>query len=110
MLRLDWQKISEQEIRVLVKGALLIGPDASRLRELLSILVPAYPDTVVDLAGLNKIDSTGVGLLVESYSLARKHQHRLRLVNAAGRVREVLLLVKLLTVFEEDGKTRGQAA
>lgn len=55
---------------------------------------------ILNLAEVPRIDSTGLGVMVACYtSLARQHG-RFRLVNVTGRVRELLVVTKLITVFE----------
>ena len=63
----------------------------------------------MDLGGLRRIDSTGIGVLVMTRSIADANGHRMRAVNVVGTVREVLLLVKLLTVLGGDDAPRVAA-
>lgn len=61
--------------------------------ELTAVLLAAVdsaPVTVVDLAQLRFIDSSGVHGLVKGHHAAQRKGHRLHVVNAAGTVAQVL--------------------
>jgi len=55
---------------------------------------------VVNLAEVNYIDSSGVGELVSSFTAVAKEQGQLRLLNLTARVRDILAITRLLTVFQ----------
>jgi len=55
---------------------------------------------VVDLGGVDYIDSTGLGILVICFTSLKKQGGALKLVNPNKRNVELLLLTKLHTVFE----------
>lgn len=50
----------------------------------------AHKESVFDLAGLNFIDSTGLGLLVMANDIANRKGFSVRLIQARGRVRTLL--------------------
>jgi anti-sigma B factor antagonist len=58
------------------------------------------PRVVMNLTGVNYIDSSGVASLVEGLKLARELNSRFILYGLNPLVREVLQLTHLLTVFE----------
>ena len=54
------------------------------------------------------MDSTGVGALVGSFTTIRKEGGQLKLANLSQRTRDILLVTKLLTVFDVyDNETDG---
>jgi anti-sigma B factor antagonist len=55
---------------------------------------------VLNLAGVNYIDSSGVGELVNTYNTLVNNGGQLRLLSLTKKVREVLAIMKLLTVFQ----------
>lgn len=59
----------------------------------------------MDLSRVRPIDSTGVGVLVGARSVADAHGAHMRALNITGAVRDVLLLVKLLTVLSGKRST-----
>lgn len=72
----------------------LVGEcDLNSRDELTTVLLAAVasaPVTVVDLAGLRFIDSSGVHGLVTGHHAAQRQGHRLHVVNACGLVAQVL--------------------
>jgi len=93
---------SNGTIEVALFGRLVLGQPTSRLREVLASLAGAYGRVVLDCQALKQIDSSGVGELVSCHAVASGQGTRLQVRNMTGQVREVLLLVKLLTVLEDE--------
>jgi anti-anti-sigma factor len=67
-------------------------------------LMPAARHIVIDLSGLDYADSMGLGALVRLYVSARGCGTRLELVNLGERVRALLGVTGLLTVFSTFGE------
>jgi len=55
---------------------------------------------VRNLANVNYIDSSGVGELVSTYTTVANHGGQLKLLSLTKKIREVLAITKLLTVFQ----------
>jgi len=55
---------------------------------------------VLNLADVNYIDSPGVGELVSTYTTVAKHGGQLKLLSLTKKIREVLAITRLLTVFQ----------
>jgi anti-sigma B factor antagonist len=84
-----------------LQGVLTVGEASSRLRDKLrDLLVADHCNVVLNLAGVNYIDSTGLGALVVCFTTLRKAGGRLVLLNLNRRQLELLVLTKLSTVFE----------
>lgn len=67
----------------------------------------ALPDTkqvILDLAHLDRIDSSGLGTVVGLYISAKHAGRRLEIINLTPRVRELFGLTSLLGVFEKCGQ------
>ena len=72
-----------------------------RMREAIVRTASAKTATVVvDLSGVNYMDSSGVATLVEGLQLSRGYGGIFRLAGLAGAVREVFKFAKLEKVFE----------
>jgi anti-sigma B factor antagonist len=83
------------------KGQIVAGDGADRLRERLKGLAESgTPNAILNLAGVDYIDSSGLGALVMSFSALRKKDGTLKLLNLTRRNVELLVLTKLETVFE----------
>lgn len=82
-------------------GRISVGPEASTLREKCAELAAAGKrNLVLELAGVDFIDSTGLGALVKSATDLRKTGGNVKLVNLNRRNIELLVTTKLDTVFE----------
>jgi anti-sigma B factor antagonist len=85
---------------VALTGRLSIGEGAAELREALQKLVAEGKKKIVlNLAGLTAMDSAGIGLLVSSYASMNRAGGQMKLSNLSSKVKDVLLITKLLTVF-----------
>lgn len=65
-----------------------------------SLIQQGHKDIVIDLSGVSYIDSAGLGELVQAYATTRNRGGALRLLNLTKRVRDLLVVTKLLTVFD----------
>ena len=76
------------------------GPESQVLHQHLSDLLPHRPHIILDLAQVEFVDSSGLGLLVRF--LSRTHQARggLKLCAVPPRVAEVLRVTRLSTSFD----------
>src|ERR1700730_6859511 len=63
-------------------------------------LIPDAKRIVLDLTGLEYIDSAGLGALVSVYMAAGRAHCELELANPKPRVRDLLKITKLATIFE----------
>ncbi|HEY8549201.1 MAG TPA: STAS domain-containing protein [Vicinamibacterales bacterium] len=79
----------------------LTSENVDLLRDkLASLIFQGETHIVLDLAGVRYIDSAGLGALIGAASNAERHGARVVLANATGRTRDLLVLTKLLTVFD----------
>jgi anti-sigma B factor antagonist len=63
-------------------------------------IIPGSKRIVLDLTGVEYIDSSGLGALVSVYMAAGRAQCELELANPKPRVRDLLKITKLASVFE----------
>ena len=86
---------------VALAGRLALGESATLLRETLQQMVADGARRIVlNLAELHYVDSSGIGLLVSSYATMNRVGGQIKLASLNSRVRDLLLITKLLTVFE----------
>jgi len=71
--------------------------------------IPDGGDVVVDLGGLEFVDSAGVGAFVGLYKAARARGARLRFAGARPGVRSVLELIRLHRILEISDEVAGAA-
>ena len=101
-MALDIQQREREGITILdLKGRITVGPEAGALRDHVAGLNRAGTgNLVLNLAGVDYIDSTGLGALVMCAIGLRKTGGNMKLVNLNRRNVELLVMTKLATVFE----------
>ena len=101
-MSLDIQQHEREGITILeMKGRITVGKEATALREKIAELMAAgIRNVVLNLAGVDFIDSTGLGALVVCAISTRKAGGSVKLVNLNRRNIELLVMTKLATVFE----------
>lgn len=101
-MTLDIQEREREGIVILdLKGRLIVGEPVAGLREKIRELAEAgRTNLILNLEGVDYIDSTGLGGLVISYTTMKKAGGALKVLNLNRRNIELLVLTKLTTVFE----------
>lgn len=101
-MSLDIHQREREGIVILdLKGRLVVGEPIASLREKIRELSEAGRNNVIlNLQGVDYIDSTGLGGLVISYTTLKKANGALKVLNLTERNIELLILTKLTTVFE----------
>ena len=82
------------------EGRIDFGEDAGALRTSVKALIPGTPRIVVDLEHATHMDSGGLGVMVSLYCSARSAGTDIKLANLGARLKGVLQITKLVTVFE----------
>jgi anti-anti-sigma factor len=80
-------------------GAINVGDSLGKLEEALRRALTETGRIVLDLSGVDRLDSTGMGLLVRFLSHIRKQGGDLRLCSPSQFVRKLLAATKLDSVF-----------
>ncbi len=92
-------------------GRIVFGDEATALRDKLKNLLSSSKHIVLNLSGVTYIDSGGLGTLVGVYSSARGAGADIKLTGLGQRIRDVLQITKLVTVFEAyDSEQQAVAA
>src|SRR5947209_17344620 len=87
-----------------LKGRITVGPEASALREKIEEITAAGERNVVlEMSGVDYIDSTGLGALVMFATNMRKKGGAVKLVALNKRHIQLLIMTKLATIFEIFG-------
>ena len=82
-------------------GKITLGEGTMSIRNTVKdILQGGAKKIILNLVDITYIDSAGVGELVGSYVTAGNNGGKLKLLGLTGKLREVLTITKLLTVFE----------
>jgi anti-sigma B factor antagonist len=101
-MALDIQEQDREGIAILeLKGRIVVGSEASALREKVTALNAAgNRNLVLNMSQVDFIDSTGLGALVICATTLRRNEGNIKLVNLNRRNIELLVMTKLATVFE----------
>ena len=102
MSTLTISKRTVGEIIVLdLTGKIHIGEGNLDLhRTLRSLVEQNGKQVLIHLAGVTSIDSSGLGELVAGYTTLEKNGGELKLLKLTERVKELMMITKLLTVFD----------
>jgi anti-anti-sigma factor len=87
-------------IAVTLSGRLTIGPMCGKIATLTDELLREGKRTIIfDLAGVTRLDSTGMGYFISSYKKIAAVGGEMRMAGANGRVRAVFRISRLDTLF-----------
>ena len=84
-----------------ISGKITLGAGTKTMRHTISDLLENGGNKIIlNLTDVNYIDSGGIGELIRTYTTVTKEGKQLRLLNLTKKVRELLVITKLLTVFQ----------
>jgi anti-sigma B factor antagonist len=84
-----------------VAGRITLGEGSSALREAMKDLVTkGQKKILLNLGDVSYIDSSGIGELVSGFTTVTNSGGNLKLLNLNKRVKDLLQITKLYTVFE----------
>lgn len=84
-----------------LNGKITLGEGGLALRDEMKALVAnGSKKILLNLTHVNYIDSSGLGELVSAYTAVKNAGGELKLLNLTTKVRDLLVITKLLTVFD----------
>ncbi|MFZ0807389.1 MAG: STAS domain-containing protein [Candidatus Sulfotelmatobacter sp.] len=99
-LTIDPREVSHVTI-LDVHGRIVLGDEIHTLRDAVrGLIAQGQKKIILNLAGVDYIDSSGVGELVSSFTTVRNAGGELKLLNLTQKVHDVLHVTKLYTVFD----------
>ncbi len=98
-------KLSSREVKDVVvlepKGKIMGGPDATMLHDQLHDFIKQNKKKIIiDLAKVDWMNSTGLGILISGLTTLRNNKGELKLANVTDKIQSLLAITKLITVFE----------
>ena len=81
----------------------IVGPAVSELRERLALeLLDASitPCFIINFEHVHKIDSSGLGMLVNVHVIAGQLKSRIGIINVGRHIKSLLVLSRLVNIFE----------
>ena len=91
-----------QGVRILtLSGRIVAGPECDSVRSFIhEFLANSWNHIVLDMANVTRIDSTGIGMLVESVILTVKEGGELKLTRVPRLIHNILSTHRLLQAFD----------
>jgi anti-sigma B factor antagonist len=84
-----------------ISGKITLGVATKTIRHTISdLLENGGKKIVLNLAEVNYIDSSGIGELVRTFTTVAQEGKELKLLNLTKKIRGLLVITKLLTVFQ----------
>jgi len=102
MAELDVNERQAGDVTILdLTGEVRLGDSSVALRDSVRKLADVGKKKVLlNLAGVKYIDSSGIGELIANYTTISRQGGQLKLLNLTDRIQNLLVITKLLTVFD----------
>ena len=102
MAQLNIKERDAGDVSILdLSGKITIGEGSVQLRDAVRKLLDAGKKKILlNLGDVSYVDSSGIGELVSSYTTTNNNGGQLKLLNLTKKIQDLLMITKLLTVFE----------
>ncbi|MDQ2936126.1 MAG: STAS domain-containing protein [Acidobacteriota bacterium] len=102
MAELEVKERQAGDVTILdMNGSVRMGEGAVSLRNCIRALgEKGKKKILLNLGGVKNIDSSGIGELIANYTTISRDHGQLKLLNLTDRIRDLLVITKLLTVFD----------
>jgi anti-sigma B factor antagonist len=96
------QRVTGDVAIVTINGDVTLskGGDVILKDKIQSLLQQGHRKIVLDMGNVSYVDSAGLGQLVQVYATTSHNGGSLKLLNLTKRLKDLLVLTKLLTVFD----------
>ena len=96
------QKASGDVTVIKITGDITLnqGGDVLLKDKIQSLLQQGQKKLVLDLGGVSYVDSAGLGQLVQIHATTKNNGGSLRIANVTKRLKDLLVVTKLVTVFD----------
>ncbi len=96
-------QIRQQEgILIVEPTGRIVGPSATELRKAIAPQIEAYnePRILINFKNVHRIDSIGLGVLIEAHVAAAKKKGRIGVVHVGKHIRNVIVINRIVHLFE----------
>lgn len=102
MAELEVRERQAGDVAILdLNGSIRIGEGSVALRDAVRRLAnDGKKNVLLNLGGVNYMDSSGVGELIANYTTLSRDGGQLKLLNLTEKIQNLLVITKLLTVFD----------
>ncbi|TGK87054.1 anti-sigma factor antagonist [Leptospira noumeaensis] len=99
-------KRENEKALVLLEGSLSLR-DTPKLKADIKTLIdnPEIQELVFDFKNLSYLDSSGIGILLHSYSWTKEKNKLVRIIHLSDEVRTIFTVANLLDIFQLKEKT-----
>ena len=98
-LKIDERKLNDVTVFDL-DGSFVLGGDGQFRKHVSDNIDGGGRKLIVNLAKVNYMDSSGLGELISCYTKMQRVNGHMKLLNLNNRLNQLLVLTKLITVFE----------
>ncbi|MCY4401249.1 MAG: anti-sigma factor antagonist [Candidatus Poribacteria bacterium] len=82
----------------------LVGPNTIELKKIIDDQIRTSGDEpvfmILNLERVQMMDSSGLGVIVAAYASIRRNNGRVVLLNIGGNIRSLIVMAKLVTIFD----------
>lgn len=110
MAELDIRERQSGDVTILdLNGSIRMGEGCISLRNAIRGLADGGKTKILlNLASVKNVDSSGIGELIANYTSLTRDGGQLKLLNLTEKIRDLLVITKLLTVFDAyESETEG---
>ena len=102
MAQLTINQRQDGDVTILdLSGKITIGEGSVQLREAVrGLLDSGNKEILLNLGDVSYVDSSGIGELVSSYTTTSNQGGHLKLLSLGKKIKDLLMITKLLTVFQ----------
>jgi anti-sigma B factor antagonist len=95
------EEIKGDVVILTVNGNLMGGPESQELHEKVkSVLADGLRKIVIDIKGVKWLNSSGLGVLMACLTSIKEAGGQLKLASIAEKVQSILMITKLVDIFE----------
>jgi anti-anti-sigma factor len=100
-IEISHYEIAPNIVVIRVAGKVMMGPESEQITTLVNeLLKPGKHAIIFDIAGITKIDSTGIGRFISSYNQVAAKGGHIRMAAAPQFVFQAFHVCRLDTVFQ----------
>ena len=92
----------ENDVAILqISGKLMGGPETQQIHEhIKGLIVDNVLNVIIDLGKVKWMNSSGLGVLMASYTTIKNKGGSLKLANVTEKVNSLLMITQLMTIFK----------
>ena len=84
-----------------ISGKIVLGEGDVQVKDRIKdLLADGQRSILLNLGDVSYIDSAGLGALISGYTTVKREGGQLKLVNLTKRIKDLLAITKLITVFD----------